>query len=71
MHVGFSLDFKYITIGQQMLNFVHQLDVPIHVVPSQVVDDQYVVDERDLSDDLNDDQYDVLHDVVDNEQLRS
>lgn len=53
-----------------MLNFVHQLDEPIHVVPSRV-DDQYVVDEHDPNDDPSDGRYDVRHDGVDNEQLRS
>lgn len=59
------------TIDQQMLNFEHQLDEPNHVVPSRVVDVQYVVDEHDPNDDLGDGQCDVLRDVVDNEQLHS
>lgn len=54
-----------------MLNFVHHLDEPSHVVPSRVVDVQYVVDGRDPNDGLSDDQYDALRDVVDSEQLRS
>ncbi len=62
---------KNVTIDQRMLNFVHRLDEPNHVVPSRVVDVQYVVDEHDPNDGPSDDQYDVPRDVVDNEQLHS
>lgn len=62
---------EIITIGQQTLNFAHQPVVPNHVVPSQVEDVQHAEDEHGLNDDLNDDQYDVLHDVADNGQLRN